>query len=110
MNDDESSNVEQVEQWRAARRELEEKLIEKWGRVGLNMVAAVIPIVGLVWGIMLGLREDGQERLQGLRYFGWCVLGCIVWVVVWRIWGADISTFMFKSFTEKMEQAMRGLR
>lgn len=102
MTEQEQSSTEQVEQWRAARRELEEKLIQKWGAIGLCVVSAVMPIVGLVWGIILGVREDWQERLQGLRYFGWCVLGCLLWIMVWRIWGANISAFMFKSFKEAM--------
>lgn len=109
MNENGSSNTEQVEQWRQARRELEEKLIEKWGGIGLNVVAAVIPVVGLIWGIILGLREDGRERIQSLRYFGWSVVGCFMWLIVWRIWGADISGFMLRSFAEKMGQAMQGL-
>jgi len=102
--------------WRESRQLEEQERLNKWGQALTYVAACVVPLLGLVWGGVLCLRADSRDptteqdlhdRLAGLRYLGWALLGCVVYLVLWRLWADELAGFMARPFIEGAEQAAR---
>ena len=110
-----------LREWREERQQREAQRLDKWTKSLTAAVACVIPLVGLIWCIVLGLwaeREDeaiaARTRYRALYYLTWALLGCIIWAVIWRIWADDMGRWLAQPFVEAAErvlrEAMKGLR
>ena len=106
-NEDQDKRRERQEEWREERRQLEEAKLYKWTKTLTIAAACVVPLLGLVWCAVLCLWAENQEtnteiaasREKGLRYLAWAILGSVIWLIVWRLWGDEFVKFtMIKPF------------
>jgi len=106
--------VERLRVWREEREQQAQEKLLRWTKSLTKAAACLVPMLGVVWCAVLCLWAEGRDdpaeaardREKGLRYLVWALLGCMIWLLIWRLWADDISYFMSQPFIEGAERAI----
>ena len=74
--------TERVEEWRRQQTQREAARVDRWTRSLMTVVAVLLPWVGFIWGTVISLRNEPDERSRGLQFLGWALLGTILWAAI----------------------------
>ena len=73
---------QRLEVWKEERERAERLRLGRWTRSLMTVVAVLLPWVGFIWGTVICLRNEPDERSRGLQFLGWALLGTILWAAI----------------------------
>ena len=98
MSREEREGPKNVEEWRSARALERSSQLNLWLRIIQNVISVVIPALAWWWIIfyysaayLVEPEKSTELKIRGAHIAGWMTLGFIVWYVVWKLWGIEIT-------------------
>ncbi len=96
---------QQLEDWRREQQKQRQSQMAKWLTIGQSALCVAIPQLGFWWVLFhfataaLVENKATELRLRGVQLAGWMLLGVVLWLIVWKLWGYD----MLRALTPKFD-------